>query len=182
MAGPGGEGRTIAPGIWLPVLLESATATHGADNGESVLRHRLLIGAIFVLSGAAGLTYEVVWSRQLVLVFGNTTQAVAAILTGYFLGMAVGNVLGGRLADRVRSSLRLYGLLELALVAIVLITPSLFGGIREVYRSAYASLETAPGAPGRSSLPSGRCRHRARDRPHGRNTPGPEPTPGARRR
>ena len=32
--------------------------------------------AIFVLSGAAGLIYEIVWSRQLVLVFGNTTQAV----------------------------------------------------------------------------------------------------------
>jgi hypothetical protein len=38
--------------------------------------------AIFVLSGAAGLIYEVFWARQLVLVFGNTTQAVSAILTG----------------------------------------------------------------------------------------------------
>src|SRR5438445_7808259 len=29
-----------------------------------------LILAVFVLSGAAGLVYEVVWARQLVLVFG----------------------------------------------------------------------------------------------------------------
>ena len=29
---------------------------------------------------------EIVWSRQLVLVFGNTTQAVSAILTGFFGG------------------------------------------------------------------------------------------------
>ena len=57
--------------------------------------------AIFILSGAAGLIYEVVWARQLVLVFGNTTQAVATILTGFFAGMAIGSVLGGRLADRV---------------------------------------------------------------------------------
>src|SRR5207247_7640925 len=56
--------------------------------------------AIFVLSGAAGLVYEVVWARELVLVFGNTTQAVSAILTGFFGGMAVGSILGGRLADR----------------------------------------------------------------------------------
>ena len=107
-------------------------------------RSRPLIVAIFVLSGASGLIYEVVWSRQLVLVFGNTTEAVAAILTGYFGGMAIGNVVGGRLADRVRSPLRLYGFLELALVAIVLVTPFLFSGIRTVYASAYVSLVDQP--------------------------------------
>ena len=36
--------------------------------------------------------YEVVWARQLVLVFGNTSQAVSAILTGFFGGMAIGSV------------------------------------------------------------------------------------------
>ena len=40
------------------------------------MRTRILI--IFALSGAAGLIDEIVWSRQLVLVFGNTTQAVSA--------------------------------------------------------------------------------------------------------
>ena len=35
------------------------------------MRHPRLVLAIFVLSGAAGLMYEVVWSRQLVLVFGS---------------------------------------------------------------------------------------------------------------
>ena len=54
--------------------------------------------AIFVLSGAAGLIYEIVWSRQLVLVFGNTTQAVSAILTGFFGGIAIGS--RGRRPDR----------------------------------------------------------------------------------
>jgi hypothetical protein len=34
-----------------------------------------VIVAIFVASGAAGLMYQVVWSQQLVLVFGNTTEA-----------------------------------------------------------------------------------------------------------
>ena len=52
---------------------------------------RRLVLIIFVLSGAAGLVYEVVWARQLVLVFGNTTQAVSAILTGFFGGMAIGS-------------------------------------------------------------------------------------------
>ena len=61
-----------------------------------------------------------VWARQLVLVFGNTTQAISAILTGFFGGMAIGSFVGGRLADRVRRPLRMYGLLEIALVVVVL--------------------------------------------------------------
>jgi spermidine synthase len=106
---------------------------------------RWLVVAIFVLSGAAGLVYEVVWSRQLVLVFGNTTQAVSAILTGFFGGMALGNVLGGRLADRVSRPLRLYGALEILVAIVALATPLLFRFSLEVYRGSFATLEQAPG-------------------------------------
>src|SRR5947207_7822124 len=108
------------------------------------MRNPRLILVIFVLSGGAGLIYEVVWSRQLVLVFGNTTQAVSAILTGFFGGMAVGSFAGGRLADRVRSPLRLYGVIEVLLVGVVLATPVTFRLLHEVYRGAYASLEGDP--------------------------------------
>jgi spermidine synthase len=108
------------------------------------MRRTLPVLLIFVLSGVAGLIYEVVWARQLVLVFGNTTQAVSAILTGFFGGMAIGSALGGRLADRVRRPLRLYGLLELILVVVVLATPITFRLLHEVYRGAFGTLETAP--------------------------------------
>ncbi len=111
-----------------------------------VTSRRWPILAIFILSGAAGLMYEVVWSRQLVLVFGNTTQAVSTILTGFFGGMAIGSWAGGRLADRVRRPLRLYGVLEGILVVIVLVTPLTFQLIGDVYRGAFASLEGAPQA------------------------------------
>jgi spermidine synthase len=105
------------------------------------MRHPRIVLAIFILSGAAGLMYEVVWSRQLVLVFGNTTQAVSTILTGFFGGMAIGSFLGGRLADRVRSPLRMYGAIELVLVVVVLATPVTFRLLHEVYRGAYGALE-----------------------------------------
>jgi spermidine synthase len=108
-----------------------------------VQRSGAVIG-IFILSGAAGLIYEIVWSRQLVLVFGNTTQAVSAILTGFFGGMAIGASVGGRIADRMRSPLRLYGVLELVLVAVVLITPITFGFINDAYRGIYPALEGTP--------------------------------------
>jgi spermidine synthase len=108
------------------------------------MRRTAPIVGIFVLSGAAGLIYEIVWSRQLVLVFGNTTQAVSAILAGFFGGMAIGAVLGGRIADRVRSPLRMYGVLELLLVVVVIATPLSFRLIHEAYRAVYPSIEGTP--------------------------------------
>lgn len=112
--------------------------------GRPTVSRRVILD-LFILSGAAGLIYEVVWARQLVLVFGNTTQAVSAILTGFFGGMAIGSAFGGRIADRVRRPLRLYGVLELILVVIVLLTPVTFRLLHEVYRGAYGSLEASPG-------------------------------------
>jgi spermidine synthase len=71
---------------------------------------------------------------------------VSAILTGFFGGMAIGSVVGGRLADRVRSPLRLYGILEIVLVVVVVATPVTFRLINEIYRGAYGSLEGSPQA------------------------------------
>src|SRR5215211_5970760 len=93
--------------------------------------------ALFVLSGAAGLIYEVVWARQLVLVFGNTSQAVSTILTGFFGGLAIGGAVGGRIADRVARPLRLYGSLELVVVVVVLVTPVTFRLIGAAYQGMY---------------------------------------------
>src|SRR5947208_16514751 len=93
-----------------------------------------LVLAIFLLSGAAGLIYEVVWSRQLVLVFGNTTQAVSAILAGFFGGIAIGSYVGGRIADRVRDPLRMYAFLELLLAVVVVLTPVTFQLLNRLYR------------------------------------------------
>jgi predicted membrane-bound spermidine synthase/glycosyltransferase involved in cell wall biosynthesis len=126
--------------------LEGAMTSRQMGDCQAYRKYRKTVLAIFILSGAAGLMYEVVWARQLVLVFGNTSQAIATILTGFFAGMAIGSVLGGRLADRVRSPLRLYGVIELILVGIVLATPAGFRLIHELYRSVYSALETAPGA------------------------------------
>src|SRR4249920_2080314 len=108
------------------------------------MRRTLPLLLLFVLSGAAGLIYEVVWARQLVLVFGNTSQAVSTILTGFFGGLAIGGAIGGRFADRVTRPLRLYGFLELVVVAVVLLTPVTFRLIGSAYQGLYPALSEAP--------------------------------------
>jgi spermidine synthase len=110
----------------------------------SPLRGPILV--LFVASGAAGLVYQVVWSRELVLVFGNTTQAVATIVTAFLACLGLGSLVGGRLADRVSRPLRLYGALELAVAAFGLILPLVFGRLGDVYRGLYGQLVEAPTA------------------------------------
>src|SRR5438093_12190404 len=58
----------------------------------------------FFLSGATGLLYEIVWMRQLILVFGSTTHAVSAVLSAFMLGLALGSFAFGRAADRGANS------------------------------------------------------------------------------
>ncbi|HYE98457.1 MAG TPA: hypothetical protein VEJ18_06065, partial [Planctomycetota bacterium] len=75
-----------------------------------------MLYALFLLSGATGLLYEVVWIRQAGTVIGNTTYAIGTVVGVFMGGLALGAWLGGRAADR-RSGARLlalYGILEVA--------------------------------------------------------------------
>jgi spermidine synthase len=100
--------------------------------------------ALFVASGAAGLIYQVVWSRELVLVFGNTTQAVATIVTAFMAGLGFGSLVGGRLADTSARPLRLYGAVELAVAALGALLPFAFEELAELYRGVWPGLVEQP--------------------------------------
>lgn len=76
---------------------------------------RLVIFVLFFLSGAAGLIYEVVWAKHLSLLLGNTTQAHTIVLATFMGGLALGYFLFGKVADKSRGILRLYGWLEIAI-------------------------------------------------------------------
>ncbi len=70
---------------------------------------------LFFCSGMAGLIYQLIWVRKLVLIFGNTTYATSGILTAFMAGLALGSYLFGRYADRIKAPLKLYGYLELGI-------------------------------------------------------------------
>jgi spermidine synthase len=106
---------------------------------------RGVVLALFVASGAAGLIYQVVWSRELVLVFGNTTQAVATIVTAFMAGLGFGSLAGGRLADTSARPLRLYGLVELTVATMAALLPLAFHGLADLYRGVWPSLVERPG-------------------------------------
>lgn len=87
-------------------------ASYTSDMGAS---KRTLVQLLFLLSGAAGLIYQVVWMRKLVLVLGVTSQAVSTVLAVFMAGLALGSWLLARRADKTRSALALYGWLELGI-------------------------------------------------------------------
>ncbi len=96
-----------------------------------------LVVIAFVASGAAGLMYQVVWSRQLVLVFGNTTEAIGTIVTAFMAGLGLGGLAGGFLGPRLRHPLRVYAAIEIAVGCAALLVPVGFHLIEGAYRSVY---------------------------------------------
>jgi len=101
----------------------------------------LLTGVCFVVSGATGLIYEVLWARMLGLVFGATTLAVSTVLAAFMGGLALGSALAGKLAPRVRKPLSTYGWMEIGVAIYALLVPLLFRWIDHVYVLIWQQLQ-----------------------------------------
>lgn len=85
------------------------------------MRHALAFVCL-LLSGAAGLICEVCWIRQSALIFGCTTYALSTTLALFFFGLAVGSYLFGRIAQRSRWPLWLYGSMEMGLAGLIVLS------------------------------------------------------------
>ena len=98
----------------------------------TLIDHRLfLFSLLFLVSGAAGLIYEIVWERLLELYFGVTMMAVTLIVAAYMMGLGLGSLLGGRIALRLRSTLAVYGGIEIGIGVFGLFSPAILTGIGE---------------------------------------------------
>ena len=87
--------------------------THAIRYPALPLTHRFSVYFLFFISGFCALTYEVVWSRMLVLVMGNTIFATTTILTVFMAGLSLGSLYWGTIVDKTRkNSLFLFGCLE----------------------------------------------------------------------
>jgi spermidine synthase len=104
----------------------------------------LFLAAIFFLSGAAGLIYELLWLRILALTFGVTNHAITTVLASFMAGLALGSALAGRIADRIRHPLRAYVLVEALIGVTAVLTPLAFRLMDVAYRAAYPHLAGSP--------------------------------------
>ena len=95
----------------------------------------LALPAAFLLSGAAGLIFQIVWFHRCGVVFGSSVAAVTVVLSSFMAGLAVGNALAGRFGSRVVLAVRAYAWLE-GIVAVA--------GVLVTYLLPYVSLVLVP--------------------------------------
>ncbi len=107
-------------------------------------RAALALLPLFFLSGATALAYQTLWARELHLVFGTSTFAIATVLAAFMAGLAVGGFLMGRLADRLSRPLSAYGWIEVGIGAYALLFPGLLSLATPLYLGAWRLLEPPP--------------------------------------
>ncbi len=106
--------------------------------------------ALFFLSGAAGLLFETLWFHQAALAFGSSVAASSIVLASFMGGLALGNAVAARHAERLRRPLVAYAVLEMSIGAIglllVIALPAAAPGIATLLRplvAAPAALQAA---------------------------------------
>ena len=105
----------------------------------------LLVGLFcFFFSGAAGLIYQVVWTRMLTQIFGNTTYAIATVLSAFMAGLAIGSYLFGQIADRGKNDFLLYGMLEAGVGIYGFLVPWIFSIASKIYGPIFGLNESYP--------------------------------------
>jgi spermidine synthase len=116
------------------------------NNGRSVVSSRMnaLLLVAFFLSGSVALVYQVLWTRQLGLIFGVTIQAASTVLACFMGGLALGSYLAGRWSDHLRRPLRAFAIVEALIAVSALLTPTLLGVADSVFVSLVPRLENAP--------------------------------------
>ena len=75
--------------------------------------HYLLL-FVFTLSGLAALVYQICWQRLLFTAFGVDIESITIIISVFMLGLGLGALVGGRLADKYpHKIILLFALFEL---------------------------------------------------------------------
>src|SRR5674476_1369469 len=106
-----------------------------------------LLSLVFVLSGAAGLIYESIWTRYLGLFVGHGAYAQIIVLTIFLGGMSLGAFVVGKVSDRLRDPLAAYAFVELAIGILGLVFHDVFvATTNAAYDHLFPSLAGSPHA------------------------------------
>lgn len=107
-------------------------------------RNRILVFALFFVTGVTGLILEVAWTRLFITVFGSTTHAVSTVLAAFMAGMALGSIILGRMADRFKRPILVYGVIEVLIGVYALFMPLIISNLYGVYAVVFTGLGQRP--------------------------------------
>ncbi|MCU0287262.1 MAG: fused MFS/spermidine synthase [Acidobacteria bacterium] len=120
--------------------------TIDSDKGSLKVENKKLmqffVFSLFFFSGISGLIYQILWTRMLALIFGNTMLATSTVLTAYMAGLASGSFFAGKYIDKKpRRLVKLYAILEAGIGVFALIFPLLLKIFSPLYTHLYQGLE-----------------------------------------
>jgi predicted membrane-bound spermidine synthase len=92
---------------------------------------RVLLFALFFISGFCGLLYQTVWLRLALASFGVITPVVSVVISVFMLGLGLGSWLAGSSINALRrytgiSALAFYGVIELVIASGAFAVPACF--------------------------------------------------------
>jgi spermidine synthase len=96
--------------------------------------------ALFLVSGFTGVVFEVLSSKLLGLVMGNSIHSITTVVTSFMAGLALGSLLADRICAG-RRPLAVYGALEAGVAACCLAFPALLEMTQPLVKLAYAHLQ-----------------------------------------
>ncbi len=104
--------------------------------------HQSSLGILlcFFFSGAAGLIYQVAWSKALGLTFGHTVYAISTVLAVFMAGLAAGSACIGRWGEHHPRPISLYARFEFVIAATGALSLAGLSGVRWFYLAAYPAV------------------------------------------
>ena len=114
----------VAP---MPVVPFNADTPSTTDAGVRGRLWRLLLGASF-FTAIASFIYEIAWIRMLSLVLGSATHAFELMLSAFILGLALGALFVRQAADESPDTVRLLGLVQIAMGVLAIATLGVYLG------------------------------------------------------
>lgn len=113
-----------------------SASTPLSQTRESALVTRRL-APLFFVSGVSALVYQVCWQRLLFASFGVDIDSVTIIVSVFMLGLGLGALVGGDLADRRPDlALRFFALAELGIGLFGLASPGLIRSTGDLFVAA----------------------------------------------
>jgi spermidine synthase len=100
---------------------------------------RLFVILAFFVSGASSLMLEVVWSKALGHVLGNTLEAITTVVASYMGGLALGASWAGRAGLGQKRPVLAYGVLEIGIGLFGILSPFLIRALDGPLGAAYAT-------------------------------------------
>jgi spermidine synthase len=100
---------------------------------------RLFVILAFFVSGASSLMLEVVWSKALGYVIGNTLEAITTVVASYMGGLALGAAWAGRSGLGQKRPVLAYGVLEMGIGLFGVASPYLIRALDAPLGAAYVA-------------------------------------------